>query len=94
MKKLDTWLRNPENIPDLTPKAREYILLLTELVQSSSFWVGRLNLVLFYMYGKYYRLSQRMTKIHYVKTTFFKSAGNIQKIIHYFNIHRFSLQIT
>ncbi|XP_046638388.1 peroxisome biogenesis factor 10-like [Daphnia pulicaria] len=76
MKKLDTWLRNPENIPDLTPKARDYIVLLTELIHSSSFWVGRLNLVLFYMYGKYYRLSQRMAKIHYVFATDYLKTEN------------------
>ncbi|KAI9559269.1 hypothetical protein GHT06_016058 [Daphnia sinensis] len=76
IKRLDTWLRNPEHIPDLTPKARDYILLLIELVQSSNFWVGRLNLVLFYMYGKYYRLSQRMAKIHYVFTTDYLKTEN------------------
>jgi hypothetical protein len=91
MKKLDTWLRNPENIPDLTPKARDYILLLTELIHSSSFWVGRLNLVLFYMYGKYYRLSQRMAKIHYVKTTLDYKYPS--KLIQY-SISRYSLQTT
>lgn len=66
VKRLDTWLRNPEHCPDLRPIAREYALMLTELIHTSSFWVGRLNLVLFYMYGRYYRLSQRMTNIHYV----------------------------
>lgn len=66
LKKAVNWLQNPEHCPELKPEAREHLLRVAELLDGSSFWVGRLNLVLFYIYGKYYRLSQRMTKIHYV----------------------------
>jgi len=64
--KLEIWFRDPEHFPDLQPKAREYIVALIDVAKSGSFWFGRLNLILFYIFGKYYRLSQRMTKIHYV----------------------------
>ena len=66
-KKLAIWIRNPDHVPDLKPKTRECISILIEFVKNSSFWIGRLNLVFFYIYGKYYRLSQRMTNINYVK---------------------------
>ena len=41
------------------------------MVGNSSFWIGRLNLVLFYILGKYYRLSQRAAGIHLVFAFFF-----------------------
>ena len=66
LKKAVNWLQNPEHFPELKPEAREHLLRAAELLDGSSFWVGRLNLVLFYIYGKYYRLSQRMAKINYV----------------------------
>lgn len=74
--KLEIWFRDPEHFPDLQPKAREYIVALIDVAKSGSFWFGRLNLILFYIFGKYYRLSQRMTKIHYVFTLDYADSGN------------------
>lgn len=66
--KLETWFRNPNHVQDLQPKARECIITFINIIKSGSFWVGRLNLMFFYIFRKYYRLSQRMTKIHYVSS--------------------------
>jgi len=74
-KKLAIWIRNPDHVPDLKPKTRECISILIEFVKNSSFWIGRLNLVFFYIYGKYYRLSQRMTNINYVFTSNNSNSG-------------------
>jgi len=74
--RLEIWFRNPEHVPDLQPKARESILELIDVVKTGSFWFGRLNLIFFYMFGKYYRLSQRMTKINYVFTLDNADSGN------------------
>lgn len=49
----------------------EKLVLVTDMVGNSSFWIGRLNLVLFYILGKYYRLSQRAAGIHLVFAFFF-----------------------
>jgi len=77
--RLSSWLQNPECYPELKPETRETLLALTDVIKNSAFWIGRLNLILFYILGKYYRLSQRAASIHFILTADHLKTGSSRK---------------